>query len=138
MLIYHWENRLECGVALIDEQHRTLFAAANTFFIRYKCGLKKASAQKCMEFLRYYILYHFQTEESYQVESGYSEYRSHQAMHSSLSTQVRFYAVKLTQSDYAEEVMEEFFQFLTRWLREHILIEDLKFSEHYHKYLEQK
>lgn len=134
MVIVKWNRDLETGLELVDKQHRQIIESANSFFIRHKCGQDQAAASECMSFLTQYILYHFQTEEAFQVECDYPEYRQHQAMHQSVATSVKFFAVRLEASGYAQECVEEFYKFLIDWICGHILVEDVRFCQYYHQF----
>lgn len=140
MVIFQWDRSLETGIELIDRQHRQIVQRANAFFINYKCGGDQTLHDKCAEclgFLQQYILYHFQCEEAYQVECSYPGYRSHQALHKSLATQVKFLSVQLAESAYAHQEIERFYLFLSDWVRQHLLEEDRAFAAYYHKFKEE-
>lgn len=131
MVIFKWEKKLEVGIALIDGQHKKIIESANAFFISYKCGDAHTKTAECLSFLEQYVLYHFQAEEAFQVDCGYPDYRTHQAAHNSLSTQVKFHATKLLDSQFAQEDIDSFHTFITDWIVTHILEEDTRFADYY-------
>lgn len=131
MTIFKWDSSLESGIELVDSQHKQIFEAANAFFISYKCGNASKKAQDSLAFLEQYILYHFQAEEAFQSEIGYPKYREHQAYHEYLATQVKFHAVNLGTSDFAQEAIDAFRCFICEWIVKHILEDDLDFSCYY-------
>lgn len=131
MVIFKWDKSLELGIPLIDKQHKQIFEYANAFFISYKCGETHAKTRGCLDFLQQYVLYHFQAEEAFQVDCHFPEYRDHQAKHSYLSTQVKFLSVKLTSSNFEKTCVDEFNLFINNWIKNHILLDDIKFVEYY-------
>lgn len=131
MPLFRWNFDLETGVELIDRQHWEIFERINAFYIQYRSGESKKAATQCLRFLRNYILYHFQAEEAFQVESHYPDYRIHQAAHKWLGGQVKFYSVRLEADQYGKELMDEFYEFLLEWVTQHIQEEDKKFAAYY-------
>lgn len=107
----------------------------NQFYIRHKCGNDPKAAEECLQFLQQYILYHFQTEESFQMKAEYPKWREHQATHKAFSVQAKAFSIKLASSLFEETRVIEFYDFLTDWIENHILIEDLAFSKHYKEQL---
>ncbi|MEG0692935.1 MAG: hemerythrin family protein [Oscillospiraceae bacterium] len=135
MRIFSWNKELESGIEQIDAQHKQLLETANSLIIRGKCGNGALAVSENLGYLEKYTQYHFQSEEAFQVNSGYSGYREHQALHLSISTQLKFLSVKLDQSNYNEKELENFYQFFIDWIKNHILVEDLKFAKFYKQYL---
>lgn len=131
MNIFKWEHSLESGIELIDNQHREIIAHVNAFLIAYKCGETHKKTQECLDFLKQYILYHFQSEEAFQVDCDYSGYREHQARHSYLATQVKFHSVNITESDFSLESVTAFYDFINSWIIDHIMTEDMSFARYY-------
>lgn len=131
MVIFQWDKNLECGIALVDTQHKKLIESANQFFIRHKCGKGREAVKECLGFLEQYILYHFQTEEAFMTECDYPQYRPHQAIHMAVAKEVQFRSVKLEDSGYAAADVEGFYTFLCDWIKDHILVHDMAFSRFY-------
>ena len=138
MLIFKWDKSLETGIPLLDNQHEQIFEHSNTFFIHIKCGRTGQSVRDCLDFLEQYVLFHFQTEEAFQVDTHYPLYRDHQAKHAAIATQVKFFYVRLQSTNYDATVVEEFRVFLSEWITNHILNEDRAFSIYYRAYGKEK
>lgn len=131
MVIFKWTHDLETDIALVDQQHREIIETANRFFLRHKCGKDQKAVEECLSFLQQYILYHFQTEETFQLDCAYPRYREHSAIHSAIATQLKFYAVKIAAAHYSPQSIEQFYVFLTDWLKNHIYSDDLEFARYY-------
>ena len=129
-MITSWNPDLETGVELIDNQHAEIIKTLNTYFIRQKCNFSQENIYECLKFVQQFVMYHFQCEEAYMVECDYPNYRSHQALHNLIATQVKFFSVKMeTEAD--PEVVQQFDAFLENWIGDHILIEDIDFVQFY-------
>lgn len=138
MVIYRWEKELETGIALVDKQHVQLLIAINKLLIRRKCKNDRDGIEEYIRYIGHHLQYHFQTEEAYQVECQYEKFREHQAQHNFLATQLRFLIVNLEGSDYEDRVVEEFYTFLSGWISNHLLQEDVHFAQAYRAYQGEK
>lgn len=138
MVIYRWEKELETGIELVDQQHVQLLIAINKLIIRRKCKDDGEGLEECIRYLENYIQFHCQTEEAYQVECQYEKFREHQAQHDFISTQLRFLIVSLEGSDYEDCVVEKFYAFLSDWINNHLLQEDVHFAQAYRAYQEKQ
>lgn len=128
MKIFRWSQNLESGIELIDKQHKKIFELANSLIIQEKFGSDAMNVPECLAFLGKYILYHFEAEEAFQSNYNYPKYRVHQAMHQVIATEFQFIMVKLTESNYNENEVTQFYQFFMTWIQNHILVEDTDFS----------
>ncbi len=72
---------LATGVNEIDDQHKELFRIINELLYACNQGKGKEEVNKTIQFLDYYIIQHFETEEKAMQKSGYQEYTSHRAQH---------------------------------------------------------
>lgn len=131
MNIFKWDKKLEFGIELIDNQHKEIIEHVNAFLIAYKCGNAQEKTKECLSFLAQYILYHFQSEEAFQVECGYPGYRDHQARHSYLATQVKFHTVNIEAANFSLESVKAFYDFLNSWIIDHIMTEDMALAIYY-------
>lgn len=131
MNTFQWKKELETGIELLDSQHKTFIMNANKFII--KLGFKNGNngAKEELEYLRDYLLYHFQVEETFQFESNYPYYLDHQAEHKHLAFRVKQMASVLNSENFSEESVLEFYKFIEEWVVKHILTYDLEFSKFY-------
>ena len=130
--ILPWEPELETGIDVLDQQHMEFFKNLNRFILRVK-GAQVSGAQAAVEeldYLRYYTMLHFNTEEGYMVQSSDPQYREHQAEHKHLAFQVKALSSKITADSPPDEI-RELFALLSQWMHDHILIWDVAFSTRY-------
>lgn len=72
---YELTPELMTGNALIDSEHRQLFAAVNSLMDACSQGQGRAQIQKTVQFLNDYVIKHFQDEERLQVQNKYPSYQ---------------------------------------------------------------
>lgn len=135
MVIFHWDPMLETGIALVDQQHKNIMNRANAFFIAYKSGHPQRALQDCLLFLEQYVMYHFQCEETYQVECKFPGFLNHRAQHERLKMQFKFHDTALKHADFSTGAVDDFYTFMREWIGEHILSEDLEFIKYYKAHL---
>lgn len=131
MNIIPWKKELEIGIELIDKQHKEFLMNANKFIIRVRAQKEIFAIVEELEFLENYLLYHFQAEETFQVQSQYPDYLNHQAEHKFMKFKVREMSTLLTEQNFSEESICMFCKFINEWITNHILNEDLRFSQYY-------
>lgn len=76
-----WGPEFRINQALIDEQHRTLFAQVNKFVRNIRRVKTGAQADQLSEFLRKYVAEHFETEERIMREKRYPLLELQQQQH---------------------------------------------------------
>lgn len=127
-----WSKELETGIEIVDNQHRNFFMHANKFIIMSLAGKKSQASMEELEFIQDYLCYHFQTEETFQIDSHYPESEEHQAEHKRLVFQVKEMAIALAAREEDDtETLERFASFVNTWVVHHIMESDLKFSKYY-------
>lgn len=78
---YEVTQDLVTGNALIDSEHRQLFAAVNDLMDACSQGQGRAQIQKTVQFLSDYVVKHFQDEERLQTQNSYPNYSMHKTFH---------------------------------------------------------
>lgn len=138
MSITAWDKNLETGIQMIDEQHQNFLSAANLLLIKYKVLDPRKVCREALSTQSSAWELHFKTEETYMSESGYPEFRTHQAMHSELSMALRQLRIKAESTDFAPPIDQELLDFLQNAVQQHMLSHDVKFAEYYRKYKAKK
>lgn len=133
MHIVPWKKELETGIEIIDSQHMQFLKKANKFVIMFLADKKSEAAMEELEFLKDYLLYHFQAEETFQFDSNYPGYLDHQAEHKHLVFRIKemSFILKECEGEGSEEALEKFADFINEWVCGHILAMDLEFSKYY-------
>ena len=78
---YEVTQDLITGNALIDSEHRQLFAAVNDLMDACSQGKGRDQIQKTVKFLDNYVIKHFGDEENLQVKHKYPGYAAHKTFH---------------------------------------------------------
>jgi hemerythrin len=125
-----WKEKYKIGVELIDRQHRELFRRVSDF-VKTVQGEgeweeKLSKVKETLEFMKEYVITHFNDEEIYQKEIDYPEYEKHRQIHQKFKDEVGKYVEKFQQEAYSEETVQEFGGKLMAWLINHVAGEDQK------------
>ncbi len=126
--LFDWSDDYNTGILAIDEEHQNLFEITDNFTKAIKKGYDKDLLTVYYDRLIESTIEHFANEEDLFRETDYPFSEDHIKEHRILSEKVielnrnRNYAF----SDNVEE-------FLYNWLKDHIMEEDFKFAEYYHK-----
>lgn len=131
MNIMPWKKELEIGIELIDKQHKDFLMNVNKFIIRVRAKKEVFAITEQLDFLEYYLLSHFQAEETFQFESEYPNYLGHQAEHKHLKFKVKEISILLKTHDFSEASIDEFCKFINHWVVGHMLKGDLDFAKYY-------
>jgi len=76
-----WSDTFSVGVAVIDEQHKELFARTNRLLEACQEGKGKEAVRETLAFLGEYVRTHFATEEKLMVQYGYPGFAAHRKLH---------------------------------------------------------
>lgn len=128
-----WKQRYELGVQLIDDQHRELFQRVEAFMNVLRSPVdwqqKVDLVNATLEFMKGYVVTHFQDEEAYQKEIGYPEYDNHSRVHSDMVQYVLKVSQEYEMKGYDERLMQQFGGKLLAWLINHVAAEDMRIGE---------
>ncbi|WDP92843.1 MAG: bacteriohemerythrin [Desulfobacter sp.] len=117
-----WGERMMIGLSDVDEQHRELVAMVNELHRAMKLKAGAREAGQILKRLADYTVYHFGFEEELFDAHGYPETDAHKKIHQDLVAKVVEIQEDFNQGKAALSM--ELMEFLTRWLREHILKTD--------------
>lgn len=122
--VFPWNENLDTGIAIIDEQHKKLVSLLN----RLAAALARGNPVETNDIfteLTHYAEFHFETEEAIWLEhfGDDSWLSSHQLSHSSFLPKV--IELKNREKNKSQnEIIESIILFLIRWLAFHILDSD--------------
>jgi len=131
MAIVEWSDDFKLGEAEIDREHWGLFALINDLSDKHAQGAADASIVSTIDALVAYVDVHFEHEERLMRSADYPGLDAHIDLHRRLARAVGDYKSAFergaTRFDY-----DGFMAFLTEWLADHILHEDMAFAA-YHR-----
>ncbi len=121
-----WTDSLSVQIPSIDAQHQRLVAIINNLHESMQLGKANTVMRRILAELASYTSTHFAHEERLFTQYSYSESASHRNSHSSLVTQLK----ELQQQfDSGVPISIKTFSFIKKWLTEHIMKDDLAYSE---------
>jgi hemerythrin-like metal-binding protein len=123
MAFIDWTSELETGIEKIDTQHKKLVSLINELHEAMHKGKGKEAVGHVLEELKQYTKYHFGTEEKAFEKYSYPQAREHKKEHDALIQQLDELVAKQANGDMLISI--EVLNFLTTWLKGHILKEDM-------------
>lgn len=118
-----WTTDLDTGIEVIDEQHKRIVDYINLLGEAIKQP-NRAWVGTVLKDLVDYTLSHFSFEESLQQESGYTNAKTHKAVHELFVKRVGRY---MEQHNAGEDVAQQLHTMLSTWLIHHIKRDDMDY-----------
>jgi hemerythrin-like metal-binding protein len=120
-----WNSRLMTGLETIDDQHKKLVQLINALHAALKSKTGAIESGRIVEELADYTRYHFEYEEQLFATHNYPATKEHKAAHKALIEKVSAF-----KSDFQRGkagLSMELMDFLSDWLRQHILKTDMAY-----------
>lgn len=133
MALLIWQDDLDTGIGVIDQQHRRIVEMINTLHQTQQQGQRLAVGEVIAELVDY-TLSHFAFEEELMEEAGYPFCAAHKRVHEVFTRRVSEYRLRF---EAGEDVTEELKQMLARWLFNHIRSDDKAYSDSVRRHLDQ-
>jgi hemerythrin-like metal-binding protein len=124
MSMFEWKPEYSVEFATIDTQHKRLFQLANNLHIAMSTGKGRDKLSSLLSELIDYTKSHFSDEEALMRTNGYADYAGHKRLHDELTQQVVKFQKEFAAGSSALSV--DLMQFLSDWLRHHIMQTDVK------------
>lgn len=125
-----WVESMSVGVAEIDEQHKKLISTIAGFYEAFDKGEIKSGLEVTLQKLIEYTVYHFETEEKYFDKFNYDFKDEHKQKHKEFKEKVLIFQERFKKE--GTDIVEEFNDFLTDWLVNHLEDEDQKYVKCFH------
>ena len=133
MAIVEWSDDFKLGEAEIDREHWGLFVLINDLSDQHAQGAGDASITSTIDAWAAYVDVDFEHEERLMRTVGYPELDSHIELHVALARRVEEYKAAFERQA-ARFDSKGFTAFLTEWLNDHILHEDMQFAKYHHRH----
>jgi hemerythrin len=124
MLYIVWTGKNNLGIPIVDEQHRGIVSAINTFYYSIQEGHDFEALKPTMVFLKQYTQLHFATEESLMQKAGYPDFNRHIAIHKRLVQKT----TEVGRASLLHNDADLMIRFLKEWWLGHINQEDRKYA----------
>lgn len=122
-----WNDRYRVGDDRVDRQHQHLFELINDLDRKIATGTVRQDSLQTIEALVDYVLQHFADEESVMQQINFRDIIRHRWHHSEFAGKIADMALDWGRGK--EISAEEIRDFLTDWLLNHILTEDMQIGE---------
>lgn len=116
-----WQDDLNTGIPVIDEQHRRIVDMINQLHRAQERGGGRSEVGQVLGELVDYTLSHFAFEEALLEQAGYEFTRPHKRVHEIFTARVSDYGLRFKAG---EDITEELIGMLSRWLFNHIRSDD--------------
>lgn len=129
-----WADNLSVGNALIDAEHQNLIVAVNS--VEHLLGTRdRVALSKAMDLLDTYMRIHFRNEEKI-AEAVKFSFTQNKLEHRKLLKEMRSLREELEASNgnWSDELVSKYYGFLSTWMTDHILNEDMQLKPVLEKY----
>ncbi|KAF1688585.1 bacteriohemerythrin [Pseudoxanthomonas taiwanensis] len=133
MALLLWQDDLNTGIEVIDDQHRRIVHMINQLH-QAQTGSSDLVVGEVLDELVDYTLSHFAFEEELMEEAGYPFSAAHRRVHEVFTKRVNEYRMRFQAG---EDVVDELKGMLSRWLFNHIRNDDKAYSEQVRRHLDQ-
>ena len=131
MAFIEWNESLSVNIPSIDRQHKVLINLINKLDDALKENRSAAVVGHVLQELVHYTVVHFIYEEGLFGVYRYPEEENHKTAHHKLAEKVLQYKSRYESGDKA--IGDELMAFLKDWLTNHIMKEDMAYSDHLSK-----
>jgi len=126
-MFYEWNENLSVGVPSIDRQHKVLISLINDLHVAIEGGKGASEAKLILKKLINYAKAHFIYEESLFKGKNYVNEQEHLESHNRIKAKLAELKEKSDETDF--DLSQELMNFLKNWLNNHILKEDMSYSD---------
>jgi len=125
MSLIEWGDEFITGIDTIDKQHRGLVELLNTLSRDFDENKTRKDLEIILEKLFDYTKYHFSTEEYLMKQASYPDYQRHKDEHDTFVKKVKGFIGNFM--DGKEELTKDIVDFLSEWVKNHILKTDKEY-----------
>jgi len=125
MQLLKWKDAYTMGEEQIDEQHKGLFKLSNEIYSLVESGVDdNEHFRELFMALNDYSIEHFIYEEMYMERKDYPELKKHIRQHLEFSDKLKALAIGINHETHIKDIGD----FVTTWLLQHVLDEDVKYK----------
>ena len=121
-----WENKLNIGDLLIDQEHRILLLLSRKLDVTIKAKKSDAEQNSAIYELKKFAEFHFTSEENIMREVSFPGLKEHSELHTELLMELNLRMKGIARRT---EFSDDLLSFLNRWVLQHIVNEDMKLAE---------
>jgi hemerythrin len=121
-----WQDDLNTGIQIIDDQHKRIVAMINLLIHANENNHSREEVGEVLGELVDYTLSHFAFEEALLEEAGYAFTRPHKRVHEIFTVRVSEFNLRFQAG---EDVTQDLINLLSRWLFNHIRNDDKAYAQ---------
>lgn len=125
MPFLEWNDSLDVKVEAMNNEHKELIRLMNELYDKVEAKANKEILTKSLVALKEYTIKHFDDEEKYMESINFTDLKTHKAVHKNLLDKIADFEGKFLETG---NIGQDFFDFLSFWLRSHIKGIDTKYS----------
>lgn len=125
-----WDDSLEIGIDLIDEQHKMLIEKLNDLSKAIEMLQGDNKVMKTLEFMIDYTNFHFTSEEKQMAENQYPGLPKQQEQHEKFKSTLNGILEDFEEEGLTPGLTTSVNTFLVNWLISHIKGMDMEFGEY--------
>ena len=130
MPLIEWNNAFSVDIQKIDEQHKKFFSLINVLHDAIMRGKGEEVVGPVLKELQQYVIFHFQSEESWMELYHYPDMTNHKLEHQEGTKKVNKLVLEYERGQQTVDI--ELLKFLSDWLQNHILEVDRKYIPYFH------
>lgn len=123
---FQWDSTMSVGVEELDRDHRFLVTLIDRLASMDDLG-DAAEVEHVLDELVRYTQEHFEREEEYMEATGYADLPHHRQLHETMVKKIDDLRVQFFLGE-KEHIGRQTLNFLTHWLENHVLGEDMKYN----------
>ena len=123
---FHWTEAMSVGVPALDADHKCLVRTINVLRELDREEGSQATVESVLDSLKLYGRTHFKREERVMDAVRFPGGAFHRAEHQNFVRHIEFLRSRFASGE--TEPTRELFDYLTGWLRHHILIQDMAYK----------
>jgi len=127
MALIKWRDSYSVGVDQFDEEHKVIVKLVNEMFEIVKESDVNITVNYEVDQLAEYTRKHFANEEAAMEKAGFALLDEHKTIHKKLMEEVTDFKEQIENN--TAGINSAFYLFLRDWLLNHILEEDMKYSD---------
>jgi hemerythrin len=127
-----WKSTYNTGIDIIDAQHMQLLDYLNKLDTA-RSTANTAMIKTVIDDLSDYTISHFAFEEALMEQAQYSYVNAHKSVHKTFIKRVESFTQRFIEG---EDIVEEFYGLLKRWLLNHIQRDDMAYATVVKKHVE--
>ena len=121
-----FDESLETGIDVVDDQHRSLIEIYNHLDAAFHAHRGQREMAEILARLFQYTKIHFETEEALMERYDYDGLEAHRAEHVALVEQLKKFVIRFKRNE--ERISVEMLNFVANWVTRHIQESDLDFA----------